>query len=186
MKSILDSERVTNKQVDYEELIQTIFFKNKSDRKRIIINASLLNSQKDLFYFALDLFCKGLVYVYGGDNKSIVLDALSMEDIQNVIDLLSYTGIMTIIRIISADLPTIEPPKTSSEIYGMTDDPFMLSDDECEQDDAIAKHEQSSYNVIHNSLETLSNSHTSCDLSEYNFQLKVKDMIYVIQFDVQY
>ena len=52
-----------------------------------------IKNVNDLFKFCyLDLFCKGIVFVYGGETKSVELNSLSLDQIQLIIDKLSCTS----------------------------------------------------------------------------------------------
>lgn len=87
--------------VNYNQFIDFVFLQNDS-KKRIYITFTdeKIKTVKDLFKFCLDLFCKGIVFVYGSVNKSVELNSLSIEQIQYIIDKLSYTGIITMIRML--------------------------------------------------------------------------------------
>ena len=98
MKSILDHRIKERKNVDFEQLVDYIFFKNNT-RKKILIETSDLHNSKDIFCFCLDLFCKGLVLCHGDANRRVEVESLQVEQLQDVIDKLSYTGIMTIVQI---------------------------------------------------------------------------------------
>lgn len=97
MTAILKEHR----NVDYSGFITYVFVENIS-RKRIFMTFTdnKIKCVKDLFKFCLDLFCKGIVYVFGNCNKSVALNALSLDQIQLIIDRLSCTGIMTMIRML--------------------------------------------------------------------------------------
>jgi hypothetical protein len=90
------------KQVDYNEFIHFIFLGN-TEAKRIFMTfeENKIGSVKDLFKCCLDIFCKGLVKVYGGTDQVVELNSLSMDQIQCIIDKLFCTGIVTMIRILS-------------------------------------------------------------------------------------
>ena len=90
-----------NKDVNYNEFINYVFIEN-DEKKRIYMTFTdeKIKCVKDLYKFCLDLFCKGVVFVYGGDNKSVELNSLSLDQIQSIIDKLSCTGIITMIRML--------------------------------------------------------------------------------------
>ena len=72
------------------DLAEFMFTKNKSNA---LIELSLggIENNKDLFFFCLDLFCKGLVILHGTENK-VDLDSITMEqfgDIKNKMELAS-------------------------------------------------------------------------------------------------
>ena len=98
MLNILNTNLVEKKSLHFNELIDYIFLKNKNNKK-ILLQLDELKDTKDLFCFCLDLFCKGMVILYGNENRKVNINELSMEQIQAVVDNLSYAGIFTIIQI---------------------------------------------------------------------------------------
>ena len=98
MLNILNTNLIENKTVEFNELIDFIFLKNNNNKK-IILELDNLKNTKDLFSFCLDLFCKGMVILYGNEDRKVNINELSMEQIQIVVDNLSYAGIHTIIQI---------------------------------------------------------------------------------------
>lgn len=89
-----------NKDVNYNEFINYVFIENENKRIYMTFTDEKIKHVKDLFKFCLDLFCKGVVFVYGGETKSVELNSLSIDQIQLIIDKLSYTGIITMIRML--------------------------------------------------------------------------------------
>lgn len=65
-------------ETDIDSLVEYIFVKNKNDA---IIELTLggIEDNKDLFYFCLDLFCKGLVILFGDDRKSVIVNTINMD-----------------------------------------------------------------------------------------------------------
>ena len=165
MQSILDTQHVQHKNVNYDELIEYIFFKN-SNNKRLILQTPTLKNSKDIFCFCFDLFCKGLVYCYGYETKRVEIDQLSMEQIQYVIDKLGYTGIMTIIQIETDDDDT-----TSS----------LLEYDNNKDERASS----SALEVVKQSVKGIYEPDENKSLCNYVFRLKVREYIYAIRFELQ-
>jgi len=151
MKSILDHGISERKTVDFEELVNYIFFKNAS-KKKILIETSDLRTSKDIFCFCLDLFCKGLILCNGDENKRVEVESLQIEDIQNVIDKLSYTGIMTIVQI-----STLK-----------------------EMDNAGTPHD-----LLVKSVNDINSFPDNGTLSEYDFKLRVNEVVYIIRFELK-
>lgn len=61
-------------------LAEFMFLRNVNDAK-LVMSLGGIEDAKDLFYFCLDLFCKGLVMLYGNEGKVHVQD-LSLEQFQ--------------------------------------------------------------------------------------------------------
>lgn len=83
--------------VEVDELSDFIFLKNTNDA---IIELELggIENNKDLFCFLLDLFCKGLVKVYGHNNQ-VEVDNLAMEDFVYMKKKLECAGIRVMLDI---------------------------------------------------------------------------------------
>lgn len=60
-----------------DSLADFIFLKNKNNAE-VFLQLNGLEDIKDLFFFCLDLFCKGLVLLFG-DNNRIDLETMTME-----------------------------------------------------------------------------------------------------------
>jgi hypothetical protein len=156
MQHVLDVLKTEHKNVTYEELIDYIFLKN--NKKRIILQTPTLRHSKDIFYFCLDIFCKGLLCSFGDENKRLEMDTLNMIQIQYVIDKLSYTGIMSRIQIEC-------PMEKESQLI-----------------DAI---DSSALSVVTKSLSDLNRMRDDEELKNFYFSLKLKECTYVISFELQ-
>ena len=150
MKSILDLNTQEEKTVDFTELVEYIYHGNRA-KKKILIKTSDLNNSKDIFCFCLDLFCKGIVMCHGDESRRVEVETLTMEQLQEVIDKLAYTGIMTIIQVVM-----------SSEGDENTSDHRFLKD----------------------SVDNIYKVDDNAVLQDFNFKLKVKNMVYVIRFEL--
>jgi hypothetical protein len=170
MHSILDTSHVQRKNVNYNELIEYIYKKNKS--KRIVIQTESINTTKDFFYFCLDLFCKGLLYLYGDEHNRVRIDTMTLPQIQEVIDKLGYTGIMTIIHVEqSSDF------MNNKEHHGYGDH-FSLT-----HQNAVFFSSPSQF--VQGSLNNIEKKPDNQDLSSYKFHLVNKDLIYIIHFEIK-
>jgi hypothetical protein len=78
--------------VDINQLAHFVFVRNVDDA---VVEVSLegLSTSKDLFYFCLDLFCKGLVLMFGDANDQVNLASLSLEDFQKLQKRMLLAGI---------------------------------------------------------------------------------------------
>ena len=96
---------------------------------------------------------------HGDETRKVEIDALSMQQIQEVIDKLSYTGIMTIIQVMQKD----------------------LNDDELIDD---VNPIQTSYNILEDSVKNIDSCDDNDLLKNYNFKIKVGDNVFCIFFDI--
>ncbi len=73
-----------------EELVDFMFIKNKTNT--IAMSLPELDTTKDLFYFLLDLFCKGLVVLFGKENR-VIIQNLTENDFEIIQNKMLYAGI---------------------------------------------------------------------------------------------
>lgn len=172
MQSLLDTSYTQNKNVNYNELVEYIYEKNQG--KRIVIQAESVNTAKELFYFCLDLFCKGLLYLFGDEHNRVRIDTMSLSQIQKVIDKLGYTGIMTIIHIEQKSVFM-----NNKEQYGYVDHLSLTSQD------VVSITSPSPSQFVQNSLNNIEKKTDNQDLSSYKFHLVNKDLIYIIHFEIK-
>ena len=150
MKSILDLTAHEEKQVDFTQLVEYIYHKNHA-KKKILIKTNDLNNSKDIFCFCLDLFCKGIVMCHGDERRRVEVESLTMDQLQEVIDKLAYTGIMTIIQVVMNEEGNEQP-----------------------NDHTFLKESVSNIYKVDN----------HANLQDFDFKLKVKNMVYVIRFEL--
>ena len=170
MHSILDTPDIQRKNVNYTELIENIYENHRG--KRLVIQAESINTTKNLFYFCLDLFCKGLLYCFGDEQNRVRIDTITLPQIQEVIDKLGYTGIMTVIH--------VEQGKD-----------FMNNIEYHGYGDQLALTQQNSVSFtsppqfVQNSLNNIEKKPDNEDLSSYKFHLVIKELIYIIHFEIK-
>lgn len=88
----------TEHEINIDDLAKFIFMENKDDRL-VSITIPLLEDTKELFFFLVDLFCKGLVYLYGDINRVVHLEDLTMEDFNIIKKKMELTGIIVILNV---------------------------------------------------------------------------------------
>lgn len=170
MYSILNTLRAQKKDVNYKELIEYVYEKNNG--KRIVIQADSINTAKELFYFCLDLFCKGLLFLFGDEHNSVRIDTITLPQIQKVIDKLGYTGIMTIIHI-----EQTSDFMNNKEHHGYGDHLSLT------QQNSVSFTSPSQF--VQGSLNNIEKKPENQDLSSYKFHLVNKDLIYIIHFEIK-
>ena len=68
--------------IDVNDLA-TFIFKQNIDNNQLYINITSLKTHKQLFFLLFDLFCKGLLILYGSDNK-LLLNKLEMSQFDEI------------------------------------------------------------------------------------------------------
>lgn len=83
--------------VNIDDIANYMFLKNKKNNF-ISLSLPLLDGNKDLFYFLLDLFCKGLVLLFGNNNR-VSIENLTIHDFLKVKERMAYAGINIILNV---------------------------------------------------------------------------------------
>jgi hypothetical protein len=144
--------------IQVEHLAEYIFKTNAVDKKHIFLDVRSLNTSKELFYLFFDLFCKGLMILYGGSDKLLCLNNVSLEQFETVKSLLWYAHIGLFIAI--------------HELK----DAVML--------DIIDEGETCERRVIQKSLATLRRMPNDSPIEDYKFSIMMNDIVMQIHFDV--
>lgn len=95
-----------NVEMSVNHLVSFLFIQNV-DNKPITINADGLENTRDLFYFCLDLLFKGLILLYGTDNK-VCVDKLTLEQFNVVKSKLKCANIDCHLDINPIDTPNTQ------------------------------------------------------------------------------
>lgn len=86
-------------EINIDDLANFLFVKNNSTR--VALSLPQLECQKDLFYFFLDLFCKGLMIFFGNNNR-VEIEKLTYNDFDNVKKKMKCCGIIAHLEVLSA------------------------------------------------------------------------------------
>lgn len=151
------------------DLADFMFVKNKNN-SLIELELNGVEDNKDLFFFLVDLFCKGLVLLFGTNNKVEISD-LSMEDFNNVKQKMALAGVDVNLHIV--ELEDTEDDNADDK----TED--AAADNSIEDTDAPDDIEPVNKYVNFNDLEKEPNNKP---LSDYVFKLKQQKMVYNIYF----
>lgn len=83
--------------IEVDDLATFIFIKNKNNA---IIELSLggVENNKDLFYFLIDLLCKGLILLFGNNNR-VDLEYISLDNFKIMQAKIELAGIETVLDI---------------------------------------------------------------------------------------
>jgi hypothetical protein len=88
--------------IEVDDLAKLMFLDNTQDA-RLELSLGGIEHNKDLFYFCLDLFCKGLVFLFGSNNR-VELDKLNEEQFGIVRKKMGNAGIDVQLRLYE-DIP---------------------------------------------------------------------------------
>ena len=142
-------------EVPLENLAEFIFVKN-TNNATIDLSLEGLENGKDFFFFCLDLFCKGLITMFGNGLPQVNIQDLSPEQFHEFRSKFKLAGIDTLLEILppDTDIGKEELYINTKELYEM-DDNLNLKDYKF-----ILKSHESTY-VIH--FELFHNMVGNCD-----------------------
>ena len=140
--------------IEVDELAQYIFKTNKNNH--IYINIRCLKTTKELFFFLFDIFCKGVVLLYGKNNKTL-LNNLQLYQFEEIKDKLRYAHI-----------------KLNLEIYEK--DTAILLD--------LMKTSDSEKMIIQQSIDDIINMNDDEDLTNYVFKIFMNESLFCIHFEI--
>lgn len=149
-------------------LADFMFLKN-TNNTIIELELNGVEDNKDLFFFLVDLFCKGLVLLFGTDNK-VEVGNLSMEDFNTVKQKMALAGV---------DVNLLITEITSDEENELAEEADTRAQYKDTDVDAPNDIEPANKYVNLNDLEKEPNDKA---LSEYIFKLKQQKVIYNINF----
>lgn len=94
-------------EMEIDDLAEFMFIRNKTNA---IIDLSLggIQSNKDFFYFCLDLFCKGLVILFGNGSNSVNIDDLTLENYGVIREKMICAGIDSKLQTFPVDISNVE------------------------------------------------------------------------------
>lgn len=84
--------KILDVEMEIDDFAEFMFLKNVSNIP-LEISMGLIESNKDLYCFCLDLFCKGLVLMFSKDSKSVLVEELSFNDFECVKRKMACAGI---------------------------------------------------------------------------------------------
>lgn len=102
-------------EIDIDYLAEFLFLRNTSN-SLVELTLGGIEDNKDFFFFCLDLFCKGLVLLYGNDNKLVIND-INEEQFESVRKKLENAGILA--KLTTHVLPP-PPPDSPPDIEDPT------------------------------------------------------------------
>lgn len=151
--SSLNPSSVLDVEMHIQDLADFVFVRNSNDAK-IEMSLGGIEDNKDLFYFCVDLFCKGLVLMFGRGGK-VDVDAVSIEQFKSLQAKMANAGIAV----------TLEVYEENVEVG--------------EGGDGEANADKPPVNLSH--IESMPGN---MGLNEYNFMIRSPPMIYSVSFDL--
>jgi hypothetical protein len=146
---------ISKENIDVSELANYIFKKN--DCKELYININCLKTKKELFFFLFDIFCKGIILLYGENNK-IKLNNLGPHQFEEIEKKLRYAHIK--LNMIHYDLETA-----------------MLLD-------LLPQNEVNERNIIQESINDIMKMNDNANLYDYVIKLFMNNTLFCINFDI--
>jgi hypothetical protein len=86
-----------------EHLAEFMFTKNTNNAK-LQLSLGGLENNKDLFFFCLDIFCKGLVLMFGNGGNSVNVEDITMENFNSIREKMLCAGIDVKLKTYPADI----------------------------------------------------------------------------------
>lgn len=98
------SEIYRDVELEIDELANFMFKRNENN---VVLELSLggIENNKDLFYFILDLFCKGLVLMFGDGTNSVDVDTITYDNFLSIKEKMLCAGIQVNMEYYPNDIP---------------------------------------------------------------------------------
>lgn len=93
----MNTSPIPHVELDVNNFSEFLFQKNHNDAQ-VYIELDGIEDTKDMFFFCLDLFCKGLVQLYGKESR-VNLDDLTIENFNVIKKKLMNAGILVNLNI---------------------------------------------------------------------------------------
>jgi hypothetical protein len=142
--------------INIEDLATFVFKTN--EEKNVILEVNSLRTVKELFYLCFDLFCKGLVILFGVNNK-LVLNKLRENQIEEVRNKLLDVHINTNV---------VQYSKDTAILVDLLD-----------QNMSVEK-------VLQNSINKISDMGDDMCLDEYEFEMLIGELFMTISFNISH
>jgi hypothetical protein len=147
---------MTRLNIDVSEVAKYIFEIN--DDKEIYLNVKSIKTTRDLFFFLFDIFCKGIIILYGENNK-MKLNDLQPTQFDEIKHKLKFAHI-----------------KLNMEMFDKQT--AVLIDLIPEGDESNEK------NIIQKSIDDIMLMNDNEELNTYVFKLFMNENLFCINFDI--
>lgn len=146
---------IQHMRINVDELADFIFKKN-TDNKELYLNINSLKTTKELFFFLFDIFCKGIILLFGENNK-MKLNNLEPYQFEQIKEKLKYAHIQLIMTTYDKDT-AILLDYIDNDVYEK--------------------------NVIQESINNIVKMKDDDVLPNYVFKLFMNDTLFCIHFDI--
>ena len=144
--------------IDVNDLA-TFIFKQNTDNNQLYININSLKTHKQLFFLLFDLFCKGLLMLYGSGNKLLL----------NKLEMVQFEEIRQKLKLAHIDLVMEQYDDSTAKLLDLIPEKDILNKETA---------------IIRSSLNTIHGMKDDEDLKDYQFNLYMNDTLFCIHFDV--
>lgn len=104
----------TGTKISYEELANFLFLQN-TDNKHVVLNLDLPNS-KELFFLCYDLFLKGLVMMFG-ENDRVEIQKISLDKFFDLKNKMKCADIECNLQVVPVDTCPADIPCLTTQNY---------------------------------------------------------------------
>lgn len=146
---------VEHRNIHIADLAKYIFEENLQQQNEIFLDVRTLQTNKQLFLFFFELFCKGLVILFGSAEGRLELNSVSSEQFDVVRECLRRAHIKLKLTTYDADMARLLDHDVTS-----------------------------SRNVADRSAAQLRDADEDLPLDEYTFEIFVNNVLMIISFDV--
>lgn len=140
--------------MEVNDLAEFMFLKNENN---VVLELSLggIENNKDLFCFLLDIFCKGLVLMFGNGTKSVNIDDITLDNFTKIKEKMLCAGININLQMFPSDIidETGVAPRAQLNLdeINMAEDNIELQEYEFKVMNATSTY-VISFNLVHRQL----------------------------------
>jgi hypothetical protein len=143
--------------INIQDLAHYIFQTNIKEQNEIFLDIKTLKTNKELFFFCFELFCKGLIILYGNSQNKLLLNQVTMEQFDVIKERLRYAHIKLHIHVYE---------QSTAEIMDL----ISTSDER---------------DVICETIDKLVSSEEDKQIEDYTFNIMINGVVYVIYFTIE-
>ena len=143
--------------INIQDLAHYIFKTNIEERNELFLDIKTLKTNKELFFFCFELFCKGLIILYGNSENKLLLNQVTMEQFDVIKQAMLYAHIKLHIHVYEQSTAEL------MELISTTDERDVI----CETINKLVSSEQNDM------------------LDDYKFNIIINEVVYAIYFTIE-
>lgn len=143
--------------INIQDLAHYIFKTNSHEQNELFLDIKTLKTNKELFFFCFELFCKGLIILYGNSENKLLLNQVTMEQFDVIKQALIYAHIKLHIQVYEQSIAEL------MDLISTTDERDVI----CETIDKLVASEQND------------------KLDQYKFNIIINGVVYAIYFTIE-